>query len=70
MNELGRYIRNHRLDSAMTQEEFSYKIKVTNVTMSHLENGQRVGAKTLKKLSVYLKLPTKALRRMMLNEDN
>jgi transcriptional regulator with XRE-family HTH domain len=70
MNKLSDFIREKRLDEAMTQQEFAGRLGITNVTLSGIENGKRIGAKTLKILGEYLQMPTKELRRLMLDENN
>lgn len=65
---LGEFVRNYRLDEAITQEEFANKVKLTNVTISQIENGKEVGSKALKNLSKYFGVSTKELRKMMLEK--
>lgn len=71
MNKLSNFIREKRLDEALTQQQFADIVGITNVTLSNLENGRPVGSKTIKKLSDFTGVPTKTLRRLMNeNEDN
>lgn len=70
MNKLGTLVRERRKDEAMTQEEFAKVIGLTSVTISNLENGQKVGPKTLKAISAHLGIGTKNLRRLMMDENN
>jgi transcriptional regulator with XRE-family HTH domain len=70
MNKLSGFVRERRLDEAMTQQQFSEKIGITSVTLSNLENGKTIGSRTLRILSLYFSVPTKLLRSMMLYEDD
>lgn len=63
---LAEFIKNKRQDAAMTQTELALKLHVTNVSISHIENGDSIGPKILKKLSKYFKIETSVLRAMML----
>ena len=64
MNRLGNFIKQKRLDEALTQQELAEQLGLTSVTISNLENGQKVGSKTLKALSKKFGIETKVLRRM------
>ena len=46
---LAEYIKQYRLDEAMSQEEFARKVRLTSITISRLENGAKAGSKVLKK---------------------
>lgn len=72
LNKLGIYVKEKRLNLALTQYEFADKIGISNVTLSKIENGGRIGSLVLKLLSKYFSVSTKLLREMMVSkiEDN
>jgi len=65
MNELGRVVKEKRKDAAMNQDEFAQALGITSSTVSRVERGEIVGAKTLRALSEYLQIPTRILRSLM-----
>ncbi len=65
MNSLGRIVKEKRKDLAMNQVEFARSIGVTSSTISRVERGEIVGAKTLRALSEIFQIPTRTLRGMM-----
>lgn len=69
MNKLGAYVKNKRKDLALTQKEFAKKLKVSDITLSHIERGYTIGSLTMRKLSAYFNVSTKVLREMMLLES-
>jgi len=69
MNKLSNFVKNQRKDMACTQEEYAPMIGISVPTLVKIENGKKVGLATCKKLADIYKLPTKLIRRMMLNED-
>lgn len=72
MNKLGLFIREKRLNLALTQKEFAERLGISNVTLSKIERGGRIGSMVLKSLSKYFSVSTKLLREMMVEkiEDN
>lgn len=72
MNKLGLFIREKRLNLALTQKEFAERLGISNVTLSKIERGGRIGSMVLKLLSKYFSVSTKLLREMMVEkiEDN
>lgn len=72
MNKLGVYVREKRLNLALTQQEFAERIGISNITLSKIERGGRIGSVVLKLLSKYFSVSTKLLREMMVSkiEDN
>lgn len=75
MNKLGTFVKNKRKDLAMTQKDFALKLKISDVTLSNIENGYQVGSLVIRKLSNYFNVSTKVIREMMLfkegmNESN
>lgn len=65
LNGLSKFVRDKRLDLALTQEEFGSKVGLTNATISRVEKGEVVGPKTLRALGTFFNVPTKTLRRLM-----
>ena len=68
MNKLGEWLKEKRLNKAMSQVEYAEKIGISNVTLSKVESGENVGSNVLRKLSVETGVATKMLREMMLFE--
>lgn len=65
-------MREKRLNLALTQQEFAERIGISNITLSKIERGGRIGSVVLKLLSKYFSVSTKLLREMMVSkiEDN
>lgn len=59
------FVRQTRLDFAMTQKEFAYVTKLHLVTISNIENGRKAGPKVLKAISRFTNMETRILRKMM-----
>lgn len=68
MNKLGEWLKEKRLNKAMSQVEYADKIGISNVTLSKVESGENVGSNVLRKLSIETGVATKMLREMMLFE--
>ena len=68
MNKLGEWLKEKRLNKAMSQVEYAEKIGISNVTLSKVESGENVGSNVLRKLSIETGVATKMLREMMLFE--
>ena len=68
MNKLGEWLKEKRLNKAMSQVEYAEKIGISNVTLSKVESGESVGSNVLRKLSIETGVATKMLREMMLFE--
>ena len=68
MNKLGEWLKEKRLNKAMSQVEYADKIGISNVTLSKIESGENVGSNVLRKLSIETGVATKMLREMMLFE--
>ena len=62
---LADFVRQTRLDNAMTQKELANKLKLHLVTISNLENGRKAGPKVLKAISRFTNMETRILRKMM-----
>jgi transcriptional regulator with XRE-family HTH domain len=62
---LADFVRQTRLDNAMTQQELANKLKLHLVTISNLENGRKAGPKVLKAISKFMNMETRILRKMM-----
>ena len=65
MNKLGIWVKDKRLNCAESQVEYAEKIGITNVTLSKIENGEKIGINVLKKLSVFFNVRPKILKEMM-----
>lgn len=68
MNKLGDFIREKRLNHAMTQEDYAHKIGITQTTLSKIENGEPIGSNVVRKLATFTNISTKVIREMMLFE--
>lgn len=68
--QLGRFIREYRLERGMTQLELARKLKITNVSLNYLENGKRkAGPKIIKSIAKYFDIDVREVV-LMNNEDN
>lgn len=68
--KLGEFIKEKRLDLGLSQAEFGKKIGVSYVTINNIENQNKCGLITMRKLSKELEVSTKDLRAMMIHENN
>ncbi|MBQ8458697.1 helix-turn-helix transcriptional regulator [bacterium] len=59
-NELGRRLRNLRLDKNLTQEELAFEVKISRDHLSNIENGKHpINLKNLYKLANYFDVDIK-----------
>jgi len=71
MNKLAKFIKERRKDEALSQVALANKIGITNVTLSKIENGEKIGSNVMRKLSAYFNIDTRQLRNLMnLDENN
>lgn len=70
MNKLSKFVKEKRLDLAMTQDDYAFMLKMSKPTLIKIEQGKCVGLQTLKKLNNYYGLSVRLLRRWMIVEDN
>ena len=70
MNKLSTRVRVERARLDLSQEQFARKLNLTNITISKIENGQKVGPKSIKTLAKYFKVDTLIIRKEMLENEN
>ncbi len=59
-NEIGRKIKDLRLEQNLTQEELAYLIKISRDHLSNIENGKYpINIKNLYKIAVFFKVDMK-----------
>ena len=59
-NEIGKKIKNLRIENNLTQEELAYEIKISRDSLSNIENGKYpINIKNLYKFSKYFKVEMK-----------
>lgn len=69
MNKLGLMVKEERANLALTQEEFAKKLRLSNVSICHVESGKFVGSKIIKKLANHFKISTTEIRKLMLTKE-
>lgn len=69
MNKLGLMVKEERANLALTQEELAKKLRLSNVSVCHVEQGKLVGSKIIKKLAKYFKISTAEIRKLMLTKE-
>jgi len=72
MNELGKFLKERRLELALSQKMLAEQIGITSITLWKIEKGKQIGSSTIRKLSKYLNIRTRDIRNLMLmkNENN
>lgn len=69
MDHLSDFIKQYRRDNAMTQNDLSFMLGITTVTISNLENNKiKAGHRVLKKIAIQCNLDL--LEAVRLNENN
>lgn len=68
--KLGEFVKEKRLDLGLSQAEFGTHVGVSYVTINNIENKNKCGLITMRKLSKSLEITTKELRAMMNDENN
>ena len=65
MNKLGRFLKERRIDLALSQVGMAKEIGITNITLHKIEKGIHVGSATIRKLALFLNISTRDVRAMM-----
>ena len=72
MNELGKMLKERRLDLAYSQTMMAKEIGITMATLIKIEKGRHIGSSTIRKISKFLNIKTCDIRNLMMmtDEDN
>ena len=69
MNKLGKFVKERRMNLALSQVELAKDIGITNITLHKIEKGEHIGSATIRKLATFLNMSTQDVRSLMLYEE-